>query len=306
MKDALRPRERVLLGIGLVMASTVFLAAGDVAAKFLSGSLPALQIAWLRYLAFVLILLPVLTVKGPRQALRSRRPGLQILRGLALLGSTLSFFSALQYLAVPDVTAIFFVAPIMVTALSVPLLRERVGIERWAAAVVGFVGVLIVVRPGTEAFQLASLLPILGALSWAFGLIFTRRLSGFDPPLMTLAFSALLGFLLLSALVPLVWMPLSWSQLVLGALIGLASTAGHWMVVLAYRHGDASLLSPYAYTQLIWASAFSWLVFGSFPELRTYAGAGVIVASGLLIAYRERAQRRGRMQQTDIPSRRGI
>jgi len=287
-------RERLLLGIGLVITSTVFLSAGDVTAKYLSNSLPVLQIAWMRYLGFLLILLPVVLARGPSRLLRSSRPGLQILRGLGLLGSTLFFFSALPYLAVPELTAIFFIAPVLVTALSAPFLGETVGFQRWAAALVGFAGILIVVRPGTAAFQPAAVLPIVGALCWASALMFTRRLSGIDPPLTTLAFSALLGFVLLSAVVPLVWIPISWPQFVLGALIGIASTTGHWIVVLAYRHGDASLLSPYAYTQLIWASAFSWLVFHSLPEFRTYVGAGVIIASGLFTAYRERAQRRGR------------
>jgi len=238
-------RERLLLGIGLVITSTVFLSAGDVTAKYLSNSLPVLQIAWMRYVGFLLILLPVVLVRGPSRLLRSSRPGLQILRGLGLLGSTLFFFSALPYLAIPELTSIFFIAPVLVTALSAPFLGETVGFQRWAAALVGFAGILIVVRPGTAAFQPAAVLPIIGALCWASALMFTRRLSGIDPPLTTLAFSALLGFVLLSAVVPLVWIPISWPQFVLGALIGIASTTGHWIVVLAYRHGDASLLSPY-------------------------------------------------------------
>jgi drug/metabolite transporter (DMT)-like permease len=290
-------RERLLLGIGLIIASTVFLSAGDVTAKYLSSSLPVLQIAWMRYLGFLLILLPAIVASGPRRLLRSRRPGLQILRGLGLLGSTLFFFSALPYLAVPELTAIFFIAPILVTALSAPLLGETVGIQRWAAALVGFAGVLIVIRPGSAAFQPAAVLPIIGALCWASALMVTRRLSGIDPPLTTLAFSALLGFVLLSTVAPVVWMPLSWPQLVIGALIGIASTTGHWLVVLAYRHGDASILAPYAYTQLIWASALTWLVFGALPELWTYVGAAVIVASGLFTAYRERVQWRRRVQR---------
>jgi drug/metabolite transporter (DMT)-like permease len=139
----------------------------------------------------------------------------------------------------------------------------------------------------------AAVLPIMGALCWASTLMFTRRLGGIDPPLTTLTFSALVGFVLLSALVWIAWAPLSWPQLMMGALIGIASTTGHYLVILAYRHGDASVLSPYAYSQLIWATAFSWSVFGSIPELWTYAGAAVIIASGLFTAYRERSQRRG-------------
>lgn len=272
------------------MTSTVFLSAGDIAAKYLSSSLPPLQIAWMRYLGFLLILLPLILASGLRPLRRSGRPGMQILRGMGTLGSTLFFYSALPYLSVAELTAIFFIAPVLVTALSAPFLGETVGARRWGAALVGFAGTLIVLRPGTAAFHLAAILPIMGALCWASALMFTRRLSGIDPPLTTLAFSALLGFVLLTVLVPTVWAPLSWPQLVFGALIGIASTTGHWIVVLAYRHGDASVLSPYAYMQLVWATVFGWLVFGSIPEVWTYVGAVVIVASGLFMAYRERAR----------------
>jgi drug/metabolite transporter (DMT)-like permease len=291
-RDAPHP-EHLLLGIGFVTGSTVFLSAGDVTAKYLSSAMPAVQIAWMRYLGFLLVLLPVVVARGPSRVVRSSRPGLQLLRALGLLGSTLFFFSALAYLAVPELTAIFFIAPLLVTALSAPILGESVGIARWAAALVGFLGVVIVIRPGSAAFQVAAVLPIMGALCWASALMFTRRLGGIDPPLTTLTCSALVGFVLLSALVWIAWVPLSWPQLMMGALIGIASTTGHYLVILAYRHGDASVLSPYAYSQLIWATAFSWSVFGSIPELWTYAGAAVIIASGLFTAYRERLQRRG-------------
>jgi drug/metabolite transporter (DMT)-like permease len=291
-RSGTRQSEAVLLGIVLVVASTVFLSAGDVLAKYLSASLPPLQIAWMRYLGFVLILLPAVLASGARTVLASRRPGLQALRGLALLGSTLFFFLALPYLAVPELTAIFFVAPVMVTALSAPFLGERVGRARWAAAAVGFAGVMIVIRPGTAAFEPAAILPVIGALSWASGLLVTRRLSGIDPPLTTLAWTALLGFALLSAVAPFVWVPPNWPQLALGALVGIVSLTGHWIVVLAYRHGDASVLAPYSYTQLIWASAFTWLVFGSLPEVWTYVGATIIIASGLFTAHRERVRGR--------------
>ena len=249
-------------------ASTVFLSAGDVTAKYLSSAMPAVQIAWMRYLGFLLVLLPVVVARGPSRVVRSSRPGLQLLRALGLLGSTLFFFSALAYLAVPELTAIFFIAPLMVTALSAPILGESVGIARdgrrrlWDSSELSSSS-----GPEARRSKRRPFLPIMGALCWASTLMFTCRLGGIDPPLTTLTFSALVGFVLLSALVWIAWAPLSWPQLMMGALIGIASVTGYYLVILAYRHGDASVLSPYVYSQLIWATAFSWSVFGSIPEL---------------------------------------
>jgi drug/metabolite transporter (DMT)-like permease len=279
------PSERQLLGVGLVISSTVFLSASDVLAKYLSASLPSLQVAWMRYLGFVIILLPAILARGPARIMPSRRPGLQILRGVGLLGSVVFFFLALSYLAVPELTAIFFLSPVLVTALSVPFLGERVGVQRWIAAIVGCLGAIIITRPGTAAFQWAAILPGLGALCWASGLLATRRLSSVDPPLTTLAWSALIGFTVLSTVAPLLWVRPSLLQLALGALVGVASTIGHWIVVLAYQHEDASVLAPYAYVQLVWASIFTWLMFGSLPEVWTYVGAAIIIISGLFTVY---------------------
>jgi drug/metabolite transporter (DMT)-like permease len=284
--------ERQLLGIVLVITATVFLASGDIAAKYLSSSLPAVEIAWLRYLGFVSIVLLVIC-KGGATALRSLRPGLQVLRGLGLLGSAVLFLLALRYLPVADVTAIFFVSPVFVTALSIPFLGESVERHRWAAALIGLVGVLIIIRPGSEAFHPAALLPILGALSWAGALIATRKMSGVDAPITTLAYSALVGCIALSAAVPFVWVTPTWRELLLGALVGIASTTGHWIVVLAYRYAEASALVPYSYVQLIWASVLGWFAFGTSPDLWTYAGAAVILGSALVTAHRERLSRRG-------------
>src|SRR5215204_5561052 len=200
-------RDRPLLAIGLVLASTVFLSCSDVTAKYLASSVPAIEIAWLRYLVFLLIVLPPVLRTGLKRTFRSQRPGLQVFRGLALVTSSILFISSLRYLPIAEATATSFAAPIFITALSVVVLGEKVGHRRWAATFVGLIGVLVVVRPGTSAFEPASILPLMAALSWASAVVVTRQTSAVDSALTKLAYSAVIGVLVLSALLPFFWMP---------------------------------------------------------------------------------------------------
>jgi drug/metabolite transporter (DMT)-like permease len=281
-------RERPLLGIALIVAATVFFSVSDVLAKALSSSLPAVEIAWLRYVTFSLLILPMLLPSGGK-VLRSHRPGLQVLRAFGMLGSALLFIAGLRFLPVADATAINFVSPIFITALSVLVLGETVGWRRWAATCVGLIGVLIVVRPGTSAFDPAAAFPLVAALTWAGTAVVTRKMSG-ERPLTTLAYSALVGTFALTALLPFSWVLPSWWEITLGVGIGAISTVGHWLIVLAFRHAKASALAPFSYTQLVWSGALGFLVFGSMPDGWTLVGAGVIVASGLYTAHRERVR----------------
>ncbi|ACA17356.1 protein of unknown function DUF6 transmembrane [Methylobacterium sp. 4-46] len=282
--------EQPLRGIGLVVLSTIFLSSSDAIAKYLSGSLPALEIAWLRYVGFVGVMLAaaLLTRRRGRSPLRSARPGLQVLRGLALVGSALLFLSGLRYLPVAEATAISFVSPIFVTALSIPLLGETIGVRRWIAALVGLVGVLIILRPGTSAFQLAALLPVASSLFWALALVATRKINGYDAPQTTMTWSALVGFAVLTCLVPFAWVAPNLDEIAIGAAVGLISTTGHWIVTTAYRHAPASTLVPFSYTQIVWAALIGALAFGSRPDAFVGAGVLVIAASGLYTAHRER------------------
>jgi len=283
--------DRPLRGILLVVVSTVFLASSDAMAKYLTARLPTVEIAWMRYLVFVAIMCPAVLAGSPGRTLRTARPWLQALRGLTLVGSSLFFMSALRVLPIAEATTTGFVAPIFVTLLSVLFLRESVGPRRWLATIVGLIGVVIVVRPGTSAFQPGALLAITSALCWACSLVATRRIAGHDGSVTTMTWSALSGLVVLSALMPFVFVMPSLADLALGACIGFAATSGHWLVVLAYRYGDASVLAPLTYVQVIWATAFGYLVFGNIPDVFTFAGAAVIISSGLYIAHRERVRR---------------
>ena len=278
-------------GIALILTSTIFLGCSDVTAKYLSATLPSIEIAWIRFLVFSLIMVPAMLPGTRLFALRSERPGLQVMRGIALLSSSLFFISGLRFLPIAEASATGFIAPLFVTALSIAFLGEKVGVRRWLATITGLIGVLIILRPGSSAFHPAAFFPIVSALAWAGTLIMTRMMSGRERAITTMTWSAITGVCVISALVPLVWVTPSWHDILFGIFIGIASTAGQWIVVLAFRYADASVLAPFSYTQLVWVSVLGFFVFGEIPDLWTIAGAAVIVCSGLYTAHRERVRR---------------
>ena len=283
--------DRPFRGIALILASTVFLGTSDVTSKYLSATLPSIEIAWIRFLVFVLVMVPAMVPGSPLFALHTSRLGLQAMRGAALLGSSLLFISGLRFLPIAEASATSFVSPLFVTALSIFFLGESVGLRRWAATAVGLIGVLIILRPGSSAFHPAAVFPLVSAFCWALTLIMTRMLSGKERVITTMTYSAISGVLILSALVPLVWATPSWHDILLGILIGVTSTAGQWIVVLAFRYANASVLAPFSYTQLLWVSILGFVVFGEVPDVWTVTGAAFVVASGLYTAHREHVRR---------------
>lgn len=235
-------------------------------------------------------MVPAMVPGSPLFALRTQRPMLQITRGMALLGSSLLFISGLRFLPIAEASATSFVSPLFVTALSIFFLGEKVGLRRWFATTVGLLGVLIVLRPGTSAFHPAAFFPVVSAFAWACTLILTRNMSGQERTVVTMTYSSIVGFAVLCALVPLVWVTPSWHDILLGLIIGVASTAGQWIVVLAFRYADASVLAPFSYIQLLWVTFLGFVIFGEVPDVWTVVGAAFIVASGLYTAHRERVR----------------
>lgn len=261
-------------------------------AKYLSRTgMPSVEIAWIRFLVFVVILLPIVLAPASGNPMRSTRPLLQVFRGLGLLCSSIFFIMALGYLPIAEATATGFISPLFVTGLSVLFLGEKVGLRRWTATIAGLLGVLIIVRPGTAAFQPGTIFPIISALGWATALVLTRKISGADRAITTMAFSAITGFLVLSVIVPFYWIVPSWTQIALGVGIGVAATVGHWIVVLAFRYADASVLAPFSYVQLVWVTLIGFFLFGEVPDAVTFVGAAIIIASGVYTAHRERVRR---------------
>jgi drug/metabolite transporter (DMT)-like permease len=219
---------------------------------------------------------------------RTRRPVLQLVRSSALLTATICFFGGLRYLPLAEASAITFLAPILVVVLSGPLLDERPNRARWIASIVGFAGILILARPGSAIFHPAALLLVLAALCNALYFVTTRKLAG-EPAYTTLFYSALVGTVGLSLALP--WQleasapPLSHGALFL--LLGLFAGIGHWFVISAYLLAPASMLTPFTYLQMIWATLYGFALFGQLPDHASAAGMTVIVASGLWLALQE-------------------
>lgn len=280
-------RDDPVRGILLVMLAMAFFSCSDAAAKYLGQTLPAVEIAWMRYASFAFLMLPLVLRHGSA-VVRTERPVLQIVRGLGMLGSALFFIMAVHALPMAEAAAISYVSPVFITVLSIVFLREDIGLRRWAAVLIGLAGVLIVIRPGGATFQAAAIFPILSAASWAFGIVATRKMTGEQSAATTLIWSALTGLVVLSVLLPFdAVMPTGW-QVAVGVFIGVMSTVAQGLLVVAYRYGDASVLASYAYIQLIWSSGLGYLVFGAVPDVWTFVGSAVIVASGLYTAHRER------------------
>ena len=289
--------DRPVAGIVLILLSTVSSAGSDAQAKYLSRHLPAIEVLWLRYACFLVLVMAATAFTGPTDILRARKPGLQAARGLLVVISSILFLLGLRYLSISEATTTFYISPLIVTALSIVFLGEKVGPRRWLAVFVGLLGVLLVVRPGTDAFQSAGLLPIGSAIFWAGALIVTRMMSGFEHPNTTLFYTAAIGVLVLSALLPFGWVMPSMSDVLLGCGVGLAATIGQWLIIFAYRYADASVLAPFSYIQIIWATIIGLTVFREAPGGWSYIGAAIIIGSGLYTVHRERIRRRMHAKQ---------
>ncbi|WP_270939255.1 DMT family transporter [Falsiroseomonas oryzae] len=289
-------RDEPMRGIPLLLVSITLFSISDALAKKLGETLPPVEIAWLRYLAFLALTLLPMMRRGGLAVARTRAPGLQVLRALGVVGSAVLFITALRHMPLAEATAVNFVAPAFVTALSVVFLGERVGWRRWTAIAVGLLGMLIILRPGSEVFTPAALLPVLSSAAWAAAVIATRRMPAGESPATTLFWTAAVGFVVLTLLLPFGARVPTATELGLGLLIGLVSSVAQWLVVLAYRAAPASVLAPFSYTQLLTSGLLGAIVFGALPDGWTLLGAAVIAASGLYTAHRERVRARATTQ----------
>ncbi len=288
------PGDAPLSGISLMLAAMAVVPLMDGVAKHLSGSFPVLQVVWARYFFHLLILLPVVLWRHGANALLLRRPWLQIVRGGFLLGSTILFFAAIAVMPIADALALVFVAPLVVTALSPLILGERVGPRRWIAVSVGFAGVLVIVRPGLGAFHPGMLLALGAGVIYAFYSLATRKLSGSAPPLVTLAYTALLGALVMTAAVPAVWTPPDTTDLLWMVLMGALAAGGHFLVIKSFEYAEASLLAPLGYSEIVMATVVGYVFFGDFPDGWTWLGVAIVIASGVYVSVRERKSAAGK------------
>lgn len=278
----------VLHGILLLVTAVSTFAVVDAMAKYLARSYPVPLVVWARYAAQTAFMLIVL---GPRLKLdlvRSRRPGLQVIRGLVLAVSTMFFFSGLAYMPLAEAAAIGFLSPLVLAGMSVWLLNERVRRSAWAAIVAGFVGVLFIVRPGGDVFTPAAVLPMLSAVCFAAYQLLTRKLAGIDSTLTTLFYGAIVGTVPLTLALPLFWqLPAGALDWLLFGLIGVLGGAGHFVLIRAFTHAAPAALAPFVYTQLVVVLVLGYAVFGEFPDRYALIGMVIIVLSGAWIAARQ-------------------
>ncbi|WP_017906098.1 DMT family transporter [Pseudomonas asplenii] len=284
--------EQPLKGIALICGAVLLFASHDALSKYLSGFYPIVMVVWARYVVHTLLMLVVFVPRaGFSAVVRTRRPGLQLLRALCLIGTSLLFTTGLRYIPLAEATSVNFLAPLLVTALSVPLLGERVSRGQWAAVIAGFVGVLIIIRPGSALFTPAILLPLCSALCFGFYQLLTRMLSGIDSPTTSNFLTGILNSLIMTAMLPFFW---SAPTLVHGLfMIGLGTCGmlGHLLLTQAFRHAPPAMLAPFSYGQILFAGMYGYLVFDHMPDVFAVIGIAVICLSGLLVAWGQR--RRG-------------
>jgi drug/metabolite transporter (DMT)-like permease len=287
-------RDNIAAGIALILASVLMLSTLDAAAKYVSERYPVLQVVFLRSVFGVIPVLAVVAVQRRWAQLKPRLMWGHALRGVLSLAAMGLFFASLQELSLPDATALFFIAPLLMTGLSVPLLNEKVGPRRWGAIVVGLAGVLIIVRPGSGVFGLAALLPMGAALAYSLIVICTRWVGRTETaPAMSLWYAAV-PIVATGVTMPWIWVTPALEHWPVFLATGLLGGSGILLMSFAYRVAPVGAMAPFDYTALLWAALWGWAVWGDLPDAWTVVGACVIAASGLYIIHRETRVARAR------------
>ena len=259
----------------------------DGFAKYLSTDLPVLQITWARYFFTVAFTFPIMLFFYRSQLKWSDKPKLQFIRGLILLTANICFFYSISVISLAKALTLAFVAPLIVTAFSPIFLGEKVGVKRWSAVIVGFVGSLVVIRPGFVEINLASLAALGTGIMYGFYLIITRKLSTSDNPLLTLLLTGVVGAIIISCVMPFVWVQPTINQWSMMAAIGIFACIGHLFLILSLKYADASKLAPFSYFEIITNIIIGYYFFSDFPDNWTFLGLFIIVLSGIYISRRE-------------------
>jgi drug/metabolite transporter (DMT)-like permease len=278
----------------LFLVGGLCLTALDTTAKYLVRDHALFLVVWARYVGQMLVVTPFVWHRAGPGFWRTRNLRMQLVRSAFLLTATVFFFAGLRYLPLAEASAITFLAPIFIVVLSLPVLGERPTRARWIASLTGFAGILVLLRPGSSILHPAVLLLMGTAICNAFYQLLTRKLPG-DSAHTTLFYSALMGAVGLTLALPLGLTGatvLSWREAGLFLLLGLFAGLAHWLIITAFLIVPASLLTPFTYLQMIWATLFGWLVFGQLPDGWSAVGMAIIVGSGLLLALQERRRAR--------------
>jgi len=283
-----------LRGILLMLAAVFFFALLDATSKGLAATYPVPFLAWSRYLVHFLLMVVFLGPRLGRGLVATRRPVLQILRALLLVGVTACMMAALRAMPLAETTAVVFITPLLVAILAGPWLKEKIGLSRWLAVAVGFIGVLLVARPGGGLSGEGIAWALACAACYTVYQLLTRQLSPTENTLTMLFYTALVGTLSMTLATP--WFGTipsiqGWDWLRICAM-GLFGGTGHFLLIAAFRHAPASTLSPFLYVQLLWATLLGWLVFGHLPDALAALGMTIIAASGLGLALIQRRESR--------------
>jgi drug/metabolite transporter (DMT)-like permease len=292
------PTDRILRAIlSTILAMACFSILNAMSKTLSTSGYPVIEVIWARYVFAFVFMLAMFLPRSGLKLFSIRRLDTQVVRGLLLFFSSYLFFHGVMYLPLATAAAISLASPIIVTALSARLLGEPVGPRRWAAVVVGFIGALIVVRPGQAAFDWHVLLIVASTVCSSFYQIFSRRYGQTERPDASATVATIVGTIAATPFVPFEWvMPTSTWHMVLFVGMGIMAGTGHYFLTIAYSQAPAAVVSPFNYTQLIGSAAMGFIVFHEMPDLWTWIGAAVIIASGLYIGYRERVRYRQRMK----------
>ena len=272
----------------------MFLPVMDGFAKYLSTDMPILQITWARYFFTVVFILPIMFFFFNKDLVWSSKPKLQIVRGLILLTANICFFYAISKISLAKALTLAFVAPLIVTAFSPLFLGEKVGFRRWTAVIIGFIGSLIVIRPGFLEINLASFAALTTGIMYGFYLIITRKLSTSDSPLLTMLITGAVGAILISFIIPFIWIKPTLNQWSLMAGIGVFACIGHLFLILSLKYAHASKLAPFSYFEIITNIIIGYYFFSDFPDNWTFLGLFIIVLSGIYISRRENLVKKGK------------
>ena len=259
----------------------------DGFAKYLSSDLPVLQITWARYFFTVAFTLPVMFFFFRKNLVWTDKPKLQLIRGLILLTANVCFFYSISIISLAKALTLAFIAPLIVTAFSPIFLGEKVGFRRWSAVIAGFIGSMVVIRPGFVEINLASLAALGTGVMYGFYLIITRKLSSSDNPLLTLLLTGVVGAIIISFVMPFVWIKPTLNQWSMMAAIGIFACVGHLFIILSLKYADASKLAPFSYFEIVTNIIIGYYFFSDFPDKWTFLGLFIIILSGIYISRRE-------------------
>ncbi len=271
----------------LNLSAWVMLPIMDGFAKYLSSTLPVLQITWSRYFFTVVIVLPIMLVFFRKNLTWTEQPKLQLIRGLLLFCANILFFYSISIISLAKALTLAFISPLIVTALSPILLGEKVGFRRWAAVITGFIGSLIVIRPGFLEINLASMAALGTGVLYGFYLIVTRKLHNSDSPLLTLLLTGIVGVIIGSMIVPTVWVQPTITEWYMMFAIGFFASIGHLFLILSLKYADASKLAPFAYFEILTNIIIGYFFFNHFPDYWHFLGLFIIISSGIYIFRRE-------------------